>query len=116
MLIHIEENLNCPGSEQFVFNELDRPRPVKGIVVEMEGKEIVCDVTGVDAGGQWVDAHSLKIADSSEGHAFLIRGGAWGIRLKRSGSGKAWDLDDKGQWGEPFKIYGSEQDILYADP
>ena len=114
MNIHVEENPNYAGNEQFVFNELGQSRPVRALVAEIGGKETVCEVTGVDTDGRWVWAYGLKIADSSEGHAFLIYGGAWGIRLKKDAR-RPWDLSDKEQWGEAFKIYGSEQDILYAE-
>ena len=115
MQIQVEESANCPASEQFVFKELGKPRSVQGIIAEVKGQETVCDVTGVDHGGKWVTAYGLKIADSSEGHAFLIHGGAWGIRLKPKRITQPWSLSSDEQWGEPFKIYGSEDDIIYAD-
>ena len=124
MQIQVEENPNGPGSEQFVFKELGKPRPVKAIIAEVGGKETVCDVTGVgpitgasadQCAARWVPAYGIKIADSSEGHAFLIHGGAWGIRLKPAYPAEPWDFSSENQWGEPFKIYGSEEDIIYAD-
>ena len=124
MNIQVEESLNGVFSEQFVFKELGRPKAVKAIIVAVKGKETVCDVTGVDPitgasadkhTARWVSAHGTKIADSSEGHAFLIHGGAWGIRLKPAHPAEPWDFSSANQWGEPFKIYGSEEDIIYAD-
>ena len=112
MRIEVEENPNCGGSEQFVFNELGVPRPLAAIRVEKDGREAVCDVTGVDREGNWPKAQCVKVADSSDGHAFLIHGGPWGIRLRVPGGGP-WDLNAEGQWGEPFKVYGSEDDIIY---
>ena len=114
MQLEIQENPNSPGSEQFVFNELGKPRPIKAILVEIKGKETVCKVTGVEEGPRWTTAYAVKIADSSDGHAFLIHGGAWGIRLRpETPHKKPWDFSDPTQWGEPFKIYGSERDIIY---
>ena len=122
MQIDVEAGPNVPSSEQFVFNELGRPRRVQALRVELGGREMRCEVTGVapaneasagTRGVRWVPARAVKINDSSEGHAFLIYGGEWGIRLK-SGPGP-WDLSDRAQWGEPFKVYGSEEDIIYAD-
>ena len=76
----------------------------------------MCEVIGVEPSGKWTPVQALKIADSSEGHAFLIHGGTWGIRLRPEVySMEPWDLSSPHQWGEPFKIYGSEEDILYAD-
>lgn len=115
MQIQVEENPNSPGSEQFVFKELGGPRPVKALVVEIGGREKIYSVTGVEPGGRWTTAIGIKIADSSEGHAFLIRGGEWGIRLKPEKPDSPWDLGDKDQWGEPFKIYGSQEDIIYGE-
>lgn len=112
MQLDIPDNPNCPGSEQFVFQELAAARPVKSIRVGDGPSEEICDVTGVEDGGSFVPATAVKITDSSDGHAFLIRGGQWGIRLRPAGGGE-WDLDDPDQWGEPFKIYGSEADIIY---
>ncbi len=114
MQIEVEESPNGPGSEQFVFKELGTPRPVTAIRVEINGRETVCEVIGVGTGGEWLKAQCVKIADSSEGHAFLIYGGIWGIRLKpRKWSEEPWDFKAKDQWGEPFKIYGSKEDIIY---
>lgn len=113
MRVDVEESLNGAFNEQFVFNELGKPREVRAILAARRGRETLCEVTGVDREGRWVPAHAVKIADSSEGHAYLIYGGIWGIRLKPEGGGP-WDFSDKEQWGEPFKVYGSEEDIVYA--
>ena len=116
MQIEVEENPNCAGSEQFVFHELGRPRPVSAIRTGEGKKEALCDVVAVERGGEFGRAFAVKIADSGAGYAYLIYGGLWGIRLRprRFGS-EGWGLLNKAQWGEPFKIYGSEDDILYAD-
>ncbi len=116
MQIEVEESPNGPGSDQFVFNELGKPRPVTAIRVDRMGCETVCDVTGVGRDGEWLTAHCVKINDSSEGHAFLIYGAAWGIRLRpQKSQNESWDFKSKNQWGEPFKIYGSEEDIIYDE-
>ncbi len=117
MQIEVEESPNCAGSDQFVFNELGTPRPVKALRVGQGSRETLCEVVGVGRGGQWLTAQCVKIADSSEGHAFLIYGAGWGIRLRRQGlsTEQSWDFKAKDQWGEPFKIYGSEEDIVYVD-
>ena len=116
MQIEVEESPNGPASEQFVFKELGTRRRVKAIRAELAGRETVCDVTGVEPGPRWTPASCVKVADSSDGHAFLIYGGGWGLRLKAADDAqRPWDLGDKTQWGEPFKIYGNEDDIIYAD-
>jgi hypothetical protein len=114
MRIEVEDSPNCSSTEQFEYRELGVVRPVRGIVAEERGKEVTLDVTGVARDGAWVQARCVKVADSGAGFAFLIFGGEWGIRLKPSWHEAAWDLADPKQWGEPFKIYGEEKDIVYA--
>ncbi len=124
MLIQVEDSANCGGTEQFLYHELGGSRSVRGLLAEesaigtsadRRGKEVALDVTGVGKDGNWVPARCVKIADSGAGFAFLIFGGEWGIRLKPAWHTVDWDLADPKQWGEPFKIYGSEKDILYAN-
>lgn len=115
MQIQVEDNPNCGPTEQFVYRELGPARPITAIRAEERGKEVLVDVTGVAGGGRWEPARCVKIADSGAGFAFLIFGGDWGVRLKPRWNQAAWDLSDPKQWGEPFKIYGSEDDIIYAD-
>ena len=115
MQIEVMDNPNCRGSEQFMFRELEGPRPVRAIRVSEGGAETDCDVVGVDAHGRFVQAFAVKIADSGNGVAYLIRGGEWGLRLRLAvHAGEDWDLAGKHQRGEPFKIYGEAKDILYA--
>lgn len=112
--IEVEANPNCEGIDQFVRNELGPSLPIAGIRAEVRGQEAICDVVGVEEGGKWVKAHVQKVADSSDGFAFLIQGGAWGIRIRpQAFQHENWDLQNKNQWGEPFKLYGSEEDIIY---
>ncbi len=113
--IEVDSNPNCEGIDQFVRNELGPPKTIAAISAEVNGQETICDVVGVEVDGKWTQAHALKVADSSDGFAFLIQGGAWGIRMRpEMFRDEAWDLDNKHQWGEPFKLYGSEEDIIYA--
>ena len=116
MEIEVLDNPNCRASEQFVFNELEPARPIRGIVAEIRGREIICDVVGVEPGGSWVQAYVQKITDSGAGFAYLISGGLWGIRLRPEAvREEIWDLTNRNQWGEPFKIYGEEKDIFYGN-
>lgn len=116
MQIEIDDNPNCRGSGQYVFNELEAAKPVTGILAELRGVEALCDVIGVDTGGQWAQAHAQKIADSGAGFAWIIFGGVWGIRLRpRESEEGPWDFQNKNEWGEPFKIYGEEKDIIFGN-
>ena len=115
MNIEIETNPNCESCDQFVFRELEPSRQIKGIRVMDRGKESSCDVTGVEKGGRFTDAFAVKVADSGAGFAYVIHGGAWGIRLRPEAyAAEPWDLANKHQWGEPFKLYGEREDIFYA--
>ena len=115
MHIEIDPNPNCRERQEFVFNELGIAEPVYAILTGDEGREVTCDVTGVGEGGHWVQAMAVKIADSSDGIAYMIYGAAWGIRLRpEKFRPEPWDLVNKNQWGEPFKIYGRKEDIFYG--
>ena len=114
MQIQVEANPNCTGSEQFVFSELETPRRIRGLKVSGQGREMDCEVVGVESGGRFIEAQATKITDSGEGFAYLIHGGRWGIRIRPSlYAGEAWGLENKHQWGEPFKIYGNKEDIIW---
>lgn len=115
MHIEVQANPNCQATEEFVFNELSPPAKISGIKISEEGQDALCDVVGVEPDGCFVDAFAAKITDSGSGFAYMIFGGAWGVRMRpRAYSHEAWDLSNTRQWGEPFKIYGSEEDIIYA--
>ena len=115
MQMDVADNPNCAGSEQMVYHTLGPEKTVSAIRIEEQGKETLCEVTGVESDGRFIKAKVAKIADSGAGFAFLIFGGAWGIRLKpETYAAEAWDLSNKHQWGEPYKIYGSENDIIFS--
>lgn len=113
--IDVEPNPNCDAPAQFVFRELGEPRLLRAIRVEEAGAEGLCDVTGVEKGGAFTPARAVKVADSGAAYAWLIAGGAWGIRLRRERDAAfPWDLADPRQRGEPFKLYGDEADLVFA--
>jgi hypothetical protein len=116
MQIEVDDNPNTRGGGQFVFQELEAAKTIVGIHADWRGQEVECDLVGVDEGGVWVQAYAQKIADSGAGFAFLITGGAWGVRIKpRIFASEVWNLESKNQWGEPFKIYGEEKDLIYGN-
>ena len=114
MQIQVDENPNCEPSEQYVFQEIESPKPIQGIKVTEGQKESSCEIVGVNQDGVFSQAHVVKITDSGAGFAYLIYGGNWGIRLKPQEHAKeAWDISNKHQWGEPFKIYGEVADLIF---
>jgi hypothetical protein len=116
MQIEVEKNPNCGESSQFVFHELEAPRALRAIRVLLCGRDAECDILGVKRGGELVPACAVKVSDSGAGFAYLIYGGEWGIRLRPSAyAEEPWDFSNRHQWGEPFKIYGGVEDLIYAD-
>ena len=113
MNIKVDDNPNCSGSEEFVFCEIGGARFIRALRADDRGKEIVYEITGVGEKGIFQKAQAVKVTDSGEGYAFLIYGGLWGIRLRPENASGPWDLADSKQWGEPFKLYGSENDLIY---
>jgi len=114
MDIVIEDNANCPESGHFVFNEMEEAREIKGLITSSANGDVRCDVVAVGADGAFSGAHARKINDSGDAVAFLIYGGEWGIRLRpKTHQDEPWDITNERQWGEPYKVYGKEEDIIF---
>jgi hypothetical protein len=56
------------------------------------------------------------VEDSGVGVAYLVFGGAWGIRLCPVDRARPWSLDDPDQWGEPYLVLTDPQDLVLAEP
>ena len=56
----------------------------------------------------------MRIEDSSEGAAFLVYGGDWGVRLRPAEPDAPWSLDDTDQWGETHLVTSAEEDLTRA--
>ena len=116
MEIEINENPNCDILDLMIFNELEDARPIAGLRVSSPDGDIECDVVGIGENATIVDARAQKINDSGAGVAYLIFGGAWGLRFrKKEDANEPWDLSNANQWGDTHRIYGSEEDIFYKD-
>lgn len=114
--IEVEPNPNCAGTDYQVFQEMGPAKRVKKMCLTIGGQETWYEITGLEAGGGPCPAYAQKVADSGGGVSFLIYGGRWGIRFRPEGcSEDPWDLANPSQWGEPFKFYGAEEDILYEE-
>ncbi|MFT5207975.1 MAG: hypothetical protein ACI9CF_001739 [Candidatus Omnitrophota bacterium] len=114
MDLQIDSNPNCEEIGHVVFNTVDDAKSIDGLITNGPDGDRVCDVIGVDLDGQFIEAQAQKINDSGEGLAYLISGGAWGIRLRpKEFVAEDWDLSNSHQWGEAFKVYGAAKDILY---
>ena len=114
MHLEIEKNPNCEAMPLQLFAELSPPKTVQKIWCEKDDKRVLCRVTGIEKGGGLCPAFAQKVADSGSGSSLLIYGGGWGIRFKPvSCENEPWDLSNSHQWGEPYKFYGSEKDLIY---
>jgi len=115
MYLIVDDNPNCGGEER-VFAESGEKRPVQKVQVDSpDGIPVWCEVTGVEEGGVFVPAVATRVEDSSDGTAWLIYGGLWGIRLRMTPS-SPWSLNDKTQWGRPFLVLdGSGAGIKFTD-
>ena len=114
-LFEVQENPNCRASSFLSFEALGPSKEIIKIRCEKEGNTFWAEVIGVQENGLFVPACAQKVADSGDGFAFLIRGGAWGIRLrneKENEPAEPWDLSSPRQWGEPYLIYGDEADFV----
>jgi hypothetical protein len=115
--IDVEPNDNTPMMAQQVYKNAGVPFPVSHVRIyegKPEGRE--CAVTGwsSNGGGTPAPAYAVRIEDSSEGAAFLVYGGDWGVRLRDSGSNAPWSLSDPDQWGETHLVLSSDQDVTRA--
>lgn len=112
LMIDVEPNPNCEAITM-VFREIEPPRRIMKLKVYDDRGERWCRVTGLDSDGRSSPAYAQKVEDSGEGVAYLIYGGAWGLRFKPDDSRESWDLEDPDAWGEAYKVYGDPDDILF---
>ena len=83
--------------------------------VYQDGKPTLYWVTGIEEGGTPCPAYAQKVSDSGGGSSLLIYGGLWGIRFKPvEDEQNRWDFGDSRQWGEPYKFYADERDLVYG--
>lgn len=107
MYLIVDENPNCATDER-VFSTSGEKRAVKRLHLDspLTRPASWCDVAAVEAGGAFGTAFAQRVEDSSDGTAWLVFGGAWGLRLKTSGN-DSWSLQDNSQWGKPFLVLDS---------
>jgi hypothetical protein len=115
--VDVESNPNSPMSASQVFHNIDTPMRVLQVrIFEGEPEGQLCAITGWSSkdGGSPVDAHVVRIEDSSQGEAFLIYGGDWGLRLRPAEDGSPWAHENGSQWGEPYLVLADAEDIVSA--
>jgi len=127
--IEVEANPNCAGREGMRYRELGPPLPVVRVrIFDRRDEGEWCLVTAVQGEGAapWGPALARRVEDSGVGVAYLVFGGAWGIRLcpvdrarpssVTDESCLPWSLDDPDQWGEPYLLLTDSHDLVLAEP
>ncbi len=91
VLIEVEEHEAIPDGCFIRYSALGPTRTVSRIRAESpEGIEGVCVVEGRDAEDQPVPAWAVHVDDSSAGQAWLVGGGAHGVRVRPEAGGGFW--------------------------
>jgi hypothetical protein len=112
--IEVEPNDNTPMMAQQVYKNIDLPFPVSHVrIYEGEPEGTLFTITGWASteGGTAVPAYAVQIEDSSEGVAFLVYGGDWGVRMRPADSAANWSIDDPEQVGETHLVLANEEDL-----
>jgi hypothetical protein len=115
--VDVDSNPNSPMSASQVFRNIDLPFRVAQVrIFEGEPEGQLCAITGWSSQDQGspVAAYAVRIEDSSQGEAFLIYGGDWGLRLRPAGDNDAWAHENGSQWGEPYLVLADAEDIVSA--
>ncbi|HLF72436.1 MAG TPA: hypothetical protein VI759_09825 [Dehalococcoidia bacterium] len=97
-----------------VYKNIGEPFAVSAVrIYEGEPEGAVYTVTGWSSvqGGSAVEAYAVQVEDSSEGSAFVIYGGDWGVRLRPIDSDAPWSLDDASQTGETHLVLADREDV-----
>ena len=116
VFIQIPENPNCAAMDGQVFECRTPSRPVAQVRIAHNGPNDWWDITGIDDGGNPCPAAACLIEDSGEGACYLVTGGAWGLRLKRTSLATAWSLANGEQWGESLLLLGGDgADLRFLD-
>ena len=119
MYIEVEANPNCVGREGMRYRELGPPSPVVRVrIFDRRDEGEWCLVTAVQGAEPepWGPAFVRRVEDSGAGVAYLVFGGAWGIRLCPVDRARPWSLDDPDQWGEPYLLLTDSHDLVLAEP
>ena len=117
--IEVEENPNCAAREAMRYRELGPPQPiVKVRIFDRRDEGEWCFITAVHGNGPapWGPALVRRVEDSGVGVAYLVFGGAWGIRLCPIDRARVWSFDDPDQWGEPYLVLTDLQDLVVVEP
>jgi hypothetical protein len=116
--IEVEDNPNCAGRDPMRYRELGPPDVVTRLrLFDRRDEGEWCLVTGVrnNPGEPWEPARVRKVEDSGVGVAYLVYGGAWGIRLCPVERAQPWSFADHDQWGEAYLLLTDPQDVVASE-
>jgi len=112
--VEVEANANTPMSASQVYKNLGDPFPVTAVRIyegEPEATRYAVTAWSSAGGGSAAPAYAVQVEDSSEGSAYVVYGGDWGVRLRPAGSDAAWSIDDNAQFGETHLVLADREDI-----
>ena len=118
LMLEVEDNANCDGVPQLVFNTMGEPRQVTAVMAGDFGQEVTLHrVTGwsSEGDGSPCPAYAVRIQESGEGEALLVFGGDWGLRFMPATLSEVWSLDSPNQWGENFLSVDGESQVTFLD-
>ncbi|MCY4624301.1 MAG: hypothetical protein OXC99_04765 [Chloroflexi bacterium] len=119
LMLEVEDNANCDGVPQLIFNTMGEPRQVTEVVAGDFGqKPSPHRVTGwsSERGGSPCPAYAVRIEESGAGEALLVYGGDWGLRFMPLPVDEEWSLDSPNQWGENFLSLDDESQVRFLGP
>ena len=117
LMLEVEDNANCDGVPQLIFNTMAESRPVAEVITGPFGEATSFHkVTGwcSENNGSPCPAYAVKIQESGAGEALLIYGGDWGLRFMRSDLKEDWDIASPNQWGENFLSLDDESQVRFS--
>lgn len=117
LMFEVEENPNCEGMPQLIFNTLTSGRRITHIRTSKSGKDMTFHrITGwcSEGGGSPCEAWAVRIIESGSGEGLLIYGGDWGVRFMDPKAEGPWDINSPNQWGETYLILLEDSDVRYA--
>ncbi len=116
MFLEVEENPNCKGMDMMRFKELGPARRLVQVRLNdriPEGEWYWITGWANTQDDPHCPAYGRPIEDSGIGMAYLVYGGNCGIRLKPVNITEEWDLNSPHQWGEPYLVLTSLQDLRF---
>lgn len=115
IVLEIDANPNCEAVEMRVFHELESPRLVTHVRLELEGRGSQWyEIVGWGLKGAAHPAVAQRVDDSGDGVAILVHGQEAGLRLRPLDSQEAWHVPHPQQRGVPFLLIGDQADLRYA--